>query len=544
MKNFFLEAALKYHDRGYSVIPIKPGCKDPPLVKWEPFQTSRADRNTILSWWSSYPDANIGVVTGKLSGIIVVDHDKYKPTYSPEIALEYFPDSIITPSSKTPQGGLHMVFRCPDPAPSGRAEAGGLRAIDLRAEGNYIVFPPSRNGNGIAYEWFDGLSLDDVPPAEIPNKYISTLYRDVDTGKQARPQASTLSTSVYMEGRRDQDLFHIANLLVKARCEPEYLYKTLEIIALSCNPPFPLNEVQTKIESALKRAERRERNLMQEVREDLLSTNGVFLSTTLAKRLQLSTREDLKNLSTCLKRAEKEGLCVKYGKQAGSYRTVDREEELIDYLNADLTPYHIKFPLEIQEHVVLHKGNVIVIAGESNAGKTALLLNVAHDNCQTKTVNYMSSEMQNGAELRVRLDDFNYPISSWSPIKFQFRTDNFPDKIQADDLNIVDYLDEGTEEQAWKMPMRIREIADKLKSGVAIVAIQKNPEKEYGFGGAGTLNRARLYLTITTGNILTIKKAKIWRDKMINPNGLFCRFSLVAGCKFRFYDDKVEKWHR
>jgi hypothetical protein len=107
-------------------------------------------------------------------------------------------------------------------------------------------------------------------------------------------------------------------------------------------------------------------------------------------------------------------------------------------------------------------------------------------------------------------------------------------------LNIVDYLDEGSEAEAYRMPTRLREIADKLRTGIAVVSIQKDPKKIYGLGGSGTLNRSRLYMTITGENVLTIVKGKIWQSETMNPNGLSCRFTLAAGCVFKKNGD----WRR
>jgi hypothetical protein len=542
MKNPYLDAALYYRSLNWSVIPLSPLSKIPPKgFEVIPYRERLASKEEIKAWWGKWPDANVAIITGKLSNLFVVDFDKYKPEYSEEKALEFFPDNIITPVDRSARGGEHHYYCYPEGA-NLTIHADTLPAIDYRGEGGYIMAPPS-SFNGSSASWV--VRPDEAAPSPVPEKFLQLIKNTnniythgVDKDNQ---QMSTASTNVYKSGRRDQDLFHIAHLLVKAGCEDDYLYKTLEMLALSCNPPFPLHEAELKIKSAIERASRKERNLAAEVRDYVLSTNGVFLSTEVAKCLHLSTREDLKNLSIILKRLEsKEKIIEKYGNKNGCYKSIDQEEELIDIFNVDLAPFDISLPLKIHEYVTIHKSNVIVIAGESNAGKTSFCLNVARMNRDKQKINYLSSEMQDGTELRIRLNEFEENIEKWRGVKFEFRTDDFPGKIIPDAINIIDYLDEGNDAEAYRMPLRIKEISKKLKSGVAVIAIQKDPNKEFGFGGSGTLNRSRLYLTTTTKGVMTIKKGKIWRNKLLNPNGMYCNYKLVAGCKY--YLDGGWKW--
>lgn len=197
-------------------------------------------------------------------------------------------------------------------------------------------------------------------------------------------------------------------------------------------------------------------------------------------------------------------------------------------------------PFQLEDLVEIHKSNVIVIAGETNAGKTAFCLNIAKINRNLQPINYLSNEMNEGSELRIRLEKFSVPLTYWDPNMVKYRLDKFPDMIQPDALNIIDYLDEGEDGEAYKMAYRIRKIASKLKAGVVVIALQKHSEKEFAFGGEATMNAARLYITLTRSGMLIINKAKIWKDEHSNPNNLFCNFKLVGGYKFI----KTSQWEK
>jgi hypothetical protein len=118
----------------------------------------------------------IGIVTGEISGVFVIDCDS-EEAY--QAIQEYLPDNFITCIAKTPRG-YHLYFLIPKDETIGSA-AGVMPGVDIRGEGGYIIAPPSVNGTGKAYQWLEGLSIDEVPPAPCPdalyNKIYNTIYR-------------------------------------------------------------------------------------------------------------------------------------------------------------------------------------------------------------------------------------------------------------------------------------------------------------------------------------------------------------------------------
>ncbi|GAI02157.1 unnamed protein product, partial [marine sediment metagenome] len=138
-----LEAALTYQKRGWSVFPVNSQTKRP-LIEWKPYQERIASPEQIKKWWTQYPYAGIGLVTGKISNDIVLDID------GPE-GKKYIKGKDIapTPCVKTKRGE-HYHFKHPGFTIQNFAKKKGL---DLRGDGGYVVLPPSKHPSGSKYEW-------------------------------------------------------------------------------------------------------------------------------------------------------------------------------------------------------------------------------------------------------------------------------------------------------------------------------------------------------------------------------------------------------
>lgn len=538
--------AVEYLEKhGFSVIPVKKNKQ--PYVPWTEFQERKATPDEIREWWHKWPAANIGLVTGKISGIVVIDIDEKQGF---DAIQEFIPDSLLIPTCKTPGGGQHLYFQAPEKPLGNNSRI--IPGCDFRGSGGFVVAPPSTNGKGCSYSWFDSLSLDDVEPPALPSQYITYInnnafkikegigeddFKKLQSDFKRLPLTSTDFKKI-PEGQRDEVLFHIANSILNRTMREQEVQELLQLIARHCcDPPFPFKEIPPKIKSVLNRIERRERNIAQEVREWVLTSSGFFLTSDCYNGLQLTSREQQKACVLELLRMQKDGLIEKYGDRRGCYRRVEKEYEEMDFVNAPTHAVDIKLPFGTSKFVEIMPGNIIVVAGEANAGKTAFALNVVQMNMDRLDIHYFNSEM-GASELRKRLAKFPCPqhLDGWN-FKAYERNDNFADVIVSGEgrINIIDFLE--VYDNFYEIGGRLAEIHKKLKGAIAIVAIQKNPKVDVGLGGFRGIEKPRLYLAMSPGR-LKIVKAKNWATSE-NPNGLEISFKLVDGCKL------IEKgeWH-
>jgi hypothetical protein len=175
----------------------------------------------------------------------------------------------------------------------------------------------------------------------------------------------------------------------------------------------------------------------------------------------------------------------------------------MNWRNVELGNYYdIKFPMGLHYLFNISKTNLMLCAGASNAGKTAMALNVALLNNQHR-VKYLCTEMDE-TELAERIGGFERPHSAWDHIDFIKLEGDAPDYIDPDGLNIVDYV-EPADGEYWKMTKLINDIHAKLVNGVALILIQKERGKMYGKGGSGTEERCRLYMTMEYQELTLVK---------------------------------------
>ena len=271
--------------------------------------------------------------------------------------------------------------------------------------------------------------------------------------------------------------------------------------------------------------------LAQLIEEFVRSTEGrIFEVPELDRELDIRTAKGKANRRQILRRFRQTGLIEYHGNHSKYLRLVDTKVRAIDFKAAGKqTPLEVKYPFGIEKLFNTYPGNLIVVAGSSDSGKSAFMLNFVRLNMESFPIFYQTSEMGD-AELASRLENFeDIALQDWKLVAEE-RSMNFADGIRPDAINITDYL-ELESGKFYEVVDHLRAIHDRLNSGIALVALQMAPGARMGRGGAFSLEKPRLYLLMDNG-VLTIRKAKNWANPKEDPNWLRKNYKLTHGCRF------------
>jgi Bifunctional DNA primase/polymerase, N-terminal len=176
------DAALLYARSGWSVFPLAGKIPYEFLLsgqKGHGHRDATTDRAQIAAWWSEHPKANIGLATGRESGLLVLDMDVPQGYFGLKELQQEHGALPPTRTVHTASGGLHLYFHYPQdgftyPNTVGLAEKIG---VDVRSEGGYVVLPPSKLYGRLTYSW----ATADTPIAPLPDWLQSLLPKRVNT---------------------------------------------------------------------------------------------------------------------------------------------------------------------------------------------------------------------------------------------------------------------------------------------------------------------------------------------------------------------------
>jgi hypothetical protein len=240
-----LEDALTYLRRALPVFPVcglathtRPDnegkqqlCTDPgkvPLVRWRACQDRLPTEDELRSCWRRWPDANIGMPTGHLSGIVGDPAIRLAQAHGYDNGLHVFTGRV---------GGQHRYSAWRADAPRNFARTDG---IDFRSEGGYVILPPSRHRLVPSYTWGEELR-DELP--ELP-EWLNAMAVAGDQRRRANGARSAGNEDVFGEGELNNRLASIAGAMRRQGADEHAILAALLVInECQCRPSLSESEV-------------------------------------------------------------------------------------------------------------------------------------------------------------------------------------------------------------------------------------------------------------------------------------------------------------
>ena len=267
-----LTAALDLAARGLQVFPLhSPGggkpcdCRNPQCGAlddtgkiigspskhpWNEHGLSDATSNIeqVTRWWKVFPHANIGVATGPESGIVVLDVD---PRHGGDVELHAMIDSNEKfpplPCYETGSGGVHFWFQHPGFKVRSRGMS-GMKGIDVKGDGGYVIVPPSVHYTGGGYVWDMNWGLDTTRPPVPP--WLLEMMQRGDTGHSGT--ARELPGEGETVSRRNETLMSFAGTLRRRGLKESAIFKSLMVMNESWANPLDAGEVGRITSSAMR----------------------------------------------------------------------------------------------------------------------------------------------------------------------------------------------------------------------------------------------------------------------------------------------------
>lgn len=211
-----LEHALYYASLGWSVVPTHKVIRSPagvtacscpmgvscvskgkhPAVAWTRFQVDRPDEDQLRLWFNGvFSDYGVGIITGAVSGIFVVDVDEGPGKTGAETLSNLqmiHGDLPHTVQARTGGGGRHMIFRHPRDVwiTTSRNTLGP--GVDTRGDGGFIVAAPSMHESGLFYLWDEMAHPRTTAIADAPEWVIEIAEQPPpEPGQSRQPSTGT-----------------------------------------------------------------------------------------------------------------------------------------------------------------------------------------------------------------------------------------------------------------------------------------------------------------------------------------------------------------
>lgn len=231
-----INQVLEYVDNGWSILPVKPEEKRPYMTNWLQYMNTRATKSTVENWFRSLTGAGVGMVTGRISNIVVLDVESYCPTPIEEL-LKKYPTQLI---AKSGSGGYHLYYQYPLNQSKVSNRVRIFEGADLRADGGFIVLPPTIHPNGKPYEWVKKGIAGAFPLALLDLESKPTVQNEGWITEALRGVS---------EGGRNDTCARLAGYFFKKGMNYDIVETLLTEWNEKNDPPMPLKELRTTLKS-------------------------------------------------------------------------------------------------------------------------------------------------------------------------------------------------------------------------------------------------------------------------------------------------------
>lgn len=238
---------MDYGRLGWSVVPIEARGKES-LIRWQVYQHRRPEMTELGDWFNRWPAANLAVVTGVISALVVLD---LNPQRGAEASLERLeqehgplPETV---EAATGGGGRHLYFNHPDGISGERLDL--APGIDLRGDGAYVVAPPSVHASGESYRWVRSPEVFHLEPLPV---WLLNVRANEGGGPTEPPApCREISQTEIPEGKRSDAITALTGHLLSKGVDSKLALDLMLCWNLvHCRPPLAADRVTDAVERA------------------------------------------------------------------------------------------------------------------------------------------------------------------------------------------------------------------------------------------------------------------------------------------------------
>lgn len=236
------EWAKKYRAIGWNVIPLYNNTKAPSAINWKEYQFRLSTDEEFEKWFSDPSVTGLGLITGKLSGIVVLDEDIYKQG-GKRVAV------ATGMMAETARKGKHHFFRYVEPIKSSGFREG--INVEIKADGGFVVLPPSEvviEDQIKMYNWVDKCSLDEL--MEITEDML-TPFRGGGNDQGESVELMALVNAPLGTQHNNLRTFALAVLNRFKKKEWDIAAEVIRIQASKFDPPHPPERVEKMLRDCM-----------------------------------------------------------------------------------------------------------------------------------------------------------------------------------------------------------------------------------------------------------------------------------------------------